>query len=100
MKLRLYFRPGPVVVLVAGMAAFLWWMAAHITPWLLPFALFYSALAVVAAWSWWRIYVIERWTAWSTPARLLILAPHEDDCVIAAGGVGALNQRIGGITRI
>ncbi len=100
MKLRLYFRPGPVVLLLAGAASLLWWMTFRLSPWLLPFALFYSTLAVIAGWAWWRTHVIERWTTWSTPARLLILAPHEDDCVIAAGGLGALNQRLGGVTQI
>jgi len=44
--------------------------------------------------------MLERWQDWPGPARLLILAPPEDDCVIAAGGVGAQNSRIGGTTRI
>lgn len=44
-----------------------------------------------------------RWRSrptWDTPERLLILAPHEDDCVIAAGGIGARNRRLGGAIRI
>ena len=47
-----------------------------------------------------RLAALEEWHDWPGPGRLLILAPHEDDCVISAGGVGALNRRIGGMTRI
>lgn len=100
MKLRLYFRPGVVVWLLAGMAALLDWLAWSISFWFLPFALFYSALFAVATWALWRTWTLERWMAWSRPERLLILAPHEDDCVIGAGGIGAANRRLGGRVRI
>jgi LmbE family N-acetylglucosaminyl deacetylase len=100
MKLRLYFRPGLVVVLLAGAAMLLWSLALCLSIWLLPIALFYLGLFAISAWAWMRTFVLERWTTWAAPSRLLILAPHEDDCVIAAGGVGALNSRLGGVTRI
>jgi LmbE family N-acetylglucosaminyl deacetylase len=102
MKLRIYFQPAPAVlalIIVAG----LFWLASLSTAggwWLLAFALFYSLLSALAAWSLVRIAMIERPRTWSRPARLLILAPHEDDCVIAAGGIGVCNGRIGGVTRI
>lgn len=102
MKLRLYFRPELVVSLLAGVAALLWWqtLGSRWTVWILPFALFYSGLFGISCWALWRIRILERWMAWREPGRLLILAPHEDDCVIAAGGIGALNRRLGGTTRI
>ncbi|WP_428681623.1 PIG-L deacetylase family protein [Reyranella sp.] len=44
--------------------------------------------------------MIERWLDWDSPGRLLILAPHEDDCVITAGGLGLRNSSLGGATRV
>ncbi len=100
MKLRLYFKPGLVVLLLAAMAALLCWLAYRTTLWLAPVALFYSALFAVASWAWWRSWLLERWMTWPRPERLLVLAPHEDDCVIAAGGIGAANRRLGGSVRV
>jgi LmbE family N-acetylglucosaminyl deacetylase len=102
MKLKIYFQPVPVVtalIVVAG----LFWLLALMAPdgqWLLIFALFYTVLSALAAWSLIRIAVIERRRTWDRPSRLLILAPHEDDCVISAGGIGLRNERLGGATRI
>jgi LmbE family N-acetylglucosaminyl deacetylase len=102
MKLRIYFRPTLAVFLLFMAAAGLWTATTALAagPWLLPFALFYSALFALSAWSLGRLFVLERWRTWSTPERLLILAPHEDDCVISAGGVALCNRRAGGVNRI
>lgn len=102
MKLRLYFRPLPAVLLLLAVAALLW-LAIGAIPgggWLLPLALFYSALAMISAWAVCRLLFLERWRTWSAPRRLLILAPHEDDCVISAGGIALRNQELGGSLRI
>lgn len=102
MKLRIDFRPSIVVALLAA-AAFLFWLATCLPGlfWIaLPFALFYSLLLTLATLALLRIRMIERWMAWDAPGRLLVLAPHEDDCVIAAGGLGLRNSRLGGVTRI
>ena len=102
MKLRIYFRPFPVVLLLLAVAALLW-LATYELPggsWLSPVALFYSALTAISVWALGRLLVLERWRTWSEPHRLLILAPHEDDCVISAGGVALHNQRLGGVVRI
>jgi LmbE family N-acetylglucosaminyl deacetylase len=103
MKLRLFGRPGPAVALL-GLAALLLCAAALDIGWpwgllVLPFALFYLALFAVSAWALLRLQSLERWADWKKQ-RLLILAPHEDDCVIAAGGVGPRNRDLGGTTRI
>ena len=104
MKLRIYFRPWLAVLLLGG-AAGLSWGAVIVPGWpvgviALPFALFYSILLGLSAWALWRIHVLERWIGWDRAHRLLILAPHEDDCVISAGGIGARNQGLGGAIRI
>jgi LmbE family N-acetylglucosaminyl deacetylase len=102
MKLRIDFRPSIVVALLA-VAAFLFWLATCVPRafWIaLPFALFYSVLLALAALALLRIRMIERWMDWNQPGRLLILAPHEDDCVISAGGLGLRNSRLGGVTRV
>jgi LmbE family N-acetylglucosaminyl deacetylase len=104
MKLRIYFRPS-IAVLWLGAFAVLFWCAALVfgsgVRWLaLPFAVFYTLLFAISGWALWRIHVIEHWTRWDASGRLLILAPHEDDCVISAGGIAARNQRLGGVTRI
>jgi hypothetical protein len=105
MRLKVYFEPAlPVGLLVA--AAGLFWIAfvtlgsGLIATAVLALALFYTALAAMGALALLRLAVLERWRDWPGPARLLILAPHEDDCVISAGGVGAQNSRIGGTTRV
>lgn len=102
MKLRIDFRPSIVVALLAA-AAILFWLATRLPGafWIaLPFALFYSLLLVIASFALLRICMIERWMVWEQPGRLLILAPHEDDCVISAGGLGLRNSRLGGATRV
>lgn len=103
MKLQIHDRPGLAAALISAAALLLWLLfdAAGRAGWIvLPFALFYSLLAALCLWAWRRTHVLERQAAWSTPERLLILAPHEDDCVIAAGGIGAQNLRLGGATRV
>jgi len=102
MKFRIDFQPS-IVALALALAAALFWFATAVPGiyWIaLPLALFYSALLAVALFALSRIRMIERWMTWDTPGRLLILAPHEDDCVIAAGGLGLRNSRLGGATRI
>ena len=110
MKLNIYSRPAiPVGLLIA--AACLFWIvflvfeSGIVAPAALKFAalavaLFYTALSVLGALALLRLGVLEQWQDWPGPVRLLILAPHEDDCVIAAGGVAARNRRLGGATRI
>jgi len=104
MKLRVYFKPEIPVLLLAGAAAASWCAFIALEPgWrlvALPFALFYSVLFAIGLWSLWRIARLERPMRWDKPQRLLILSPHEDDCAIAAGGVGMRNARLGGATRI
>jgi hypothetical protein len=102
MKVKLYFQPLPVVLALLIVAAAFWLLALEFPAgrWLAVFALFYSVLFVLSAWSLLRIVAVERWRAWTAPGRVLILAPHEDDCTIAAGGIGLLNRRLGGATRI
>jgi hypothetical protein len=105
MKLRIYFKPAIVVVLL-GIAALLLWVvftvlhSGGVAMIALVGAGFYTLLLALGGLALLRLAAIERWQTWDTPARLLILAPHEDDCVISAGGVGARNRRIGGVTRI
>jgi len=102
MKLKVYFHPAPIVLALITVAG-LFWLASLTTlggQWLLIFAFFYTVLSVFAVWSLIRIARIERTLTWSQPERLLVLAPHEDDCVIAAGGIGVRNGRLGGVTRI
>ena len=103
MKLRLFARPDLAVALLGLAALLLWAILLDIGwPWgllILPFALFYAALFAVSAWALLRLQSLERWADWKKQ-RLLILAPHEDDCVITAGGVGPRNRELGGATRI
>lgn len=106
MKLNIGFRPSVVVAALAVVAALLWLLACYSGVksgvfWIvLPFALFYTVLAGLSGFAMVRIAAIERWMDWNSPGRLLILAPHEDDCVIAAGGLGFRNARLGGAVRI
>lgn len=105
MKLKVYFKPAIPVGLL-GVAALLFWVVfasvgsgvAGGTALLL--AIFYTGLFAIGTLAMLRLTALEQWQTWKGPARLLVLAPHEDDCVISAGGVGALNARIGGTTRI
>ena len=105
MKLKVYFKPAIPVGLL-GVAALLFWVVfvlvgsgvAGMAALLL--AIFYTGLFAIGVLAVLRLARLEQWRTWKGPARLLILAPHEDDCVISAGGVGAQNNRIGGTTRV
>jgi LmbE family N-acetylglucosaminyl deacetylase len=103
-KLRIRFRPGLALLCLAiACAAFaglaIWigapwgWLSGAI-------ALFYIVLTAVAGVAWQRCRRLEAWMEWNRPERLLIVAPHQDDCVIGAGGIGIRNARLGGATRI
>jgi LmbE family N-acetylglucosaminyl deacetylase len=102
MKLKIYFRPLPVVVMLVVVASLFWLASVTMAAgrWLMMFAVFYTALSILSLWSLGRIARLERPRKWAKPERLLILAPHEDDCVIAAGGIGIRNGRLGGATRV
>ncbi|HEY6981130.1 PIG-L deacetylase family protein [Reyranella sp.] len=104
MKLRIFFTPSVPVALLGGLAGVLWWTVSA-SPWpldliFLPFAAFYLLLFAISGWALARLRAIERWETWDRPCRLLVLAPHEDDCVIAAGAIGPRNRSLGGVTRI
>ena len=83
MKLRIYFRPSIAVLLLGLFAVLFWCVALAFGPGLcwfaLPFAFLYTLLFALSGWALWRIHVVEHWTRWDAPGRLLILAPHEDD---------------------
>src|SRR5471032_413100 len=102
MKFKVYFHPAPIALALIAVAGLFWLASLTIAggQWLLVFGYFYTVLSVFVVWSLIRITRIERTLTWSQPARLLVLAPHEDDCVIAAGGIGVRNGRLGGVTRI
>ena len=105
MKLRVHFRPQVAVALMSGTAGACWlaaWMAPAgiVAVAACTVAAFYSLLSAIGLFALARIGRLERWQDWDTPTRLLILAPHEDDCTIGAGGVGSRNRRLGGVTRI
>jgi LmbE family N-acetylglucosaminyl deacetylase len=105
MKIRIFFQPG-IVVLLMGLTALLPWLLASAIGtgvWAVVamlIAAIYTVLFAIALWSLLRLATLEQWRRWDAPQRLLILAPHEDDCVISAGGLGARNRRLGGATRI
>jgi LmbE family N-acetylglucosaminyl deacetylase len=105
MKLRIFFRPALPVGLL-GAVAVLFWVAFVVLGGqglalvMLPFAAFYSVLFALAGVALIRLGHLEQWRSWEAAGRLLILAPHEDDCVISAGGIASANQRLGGTTRI
>lgn len=105
MKLKVYFKPAIPVGLL-GVAGLLSWIVfALVGPGVAGVAafvpaIFYTGLFAIGALAMLRLATLEQWQDWRGPARLLVFAPHEDDCVISAGGVGALNSRIGGTTRI
>lgn len=104
MKIRIYFKPGWVVLGLVFAATMLWFMVLRLEWWgrwlCVMASIFYSVLALLSLFALVRCHALERWMSWETPERLLILAPHQDDGVICAGGVGIRNQQLGGETHI
>lgn len=104
MKLRIYFQPIWTVLGLAVTAAGFWtatWVLDGLGGWMCSsLALFYSSLAAISGYALNRCYVIERGVTWNAAERMLILAPHQDDCVICAGGIGIRNQKLGGETHV
>jgi LmbE family N-acetylglucosaminyl deacetylase len=47
-----------------------------------------------------RIRRLERPISFDRPERMLIISPHQDDCVLMAGGAAARNLRLGGETHV
>jgi hypothetical protein len=105
MKLKVYFKPAVPVGFLAVVALLFWLVfvilgSGVVALAALALAIFYTVLSAIGALALQRLGELEQWQEWPGPARLLILAPHEDDCVISAGGVGAVNCRLGGATRV
>lgn len=102
MKIRVYFKPMPIVLALGATAllfCIVWWFAPGLWRWpMLAVAVFYSALFALAADALRRCFAIERSMEWSRPERLLILVPHQDDCVLCGGGIGIRNAKLGGQT--
>lgn len=104
MKLRIFGRPALAVGLL-GLTVLLLAAATRAIGWpygliVLPVALFYLVLFGLALRAFARLETLECWVDWTKPQRLLILSPHEDDCVISSGGIGSRNHELGGATRI
>ncbi len=104
MKWRIYFRPTVPVLALMLCAAAGALAARELCSWAglvcSAGAVFYGALALLAGYALWRCHRCERWMRWDHTERLLILVPHQDDCVICAGGAGLRNQHLGGETHI
>jgi LmbE family N-acetylglucosaminyl deacetylase len=102
-RLRLH-RPWVALLFLIGAAVALFLLAAAISGAGRILAcgagLFYAGLSALTLHSWYRITRNERPLAWNDAERLLIVAPHQDDCVIAAGGIGLRNIALGGETRV
>ena len=103
-KIEVYFTPIPVVLALAA-AALLGWLATGLAGgmWRWPAAagaIAFTALTILAVCALVRARSLERSLDWDRPERLLILAPHQDDCVICAGGLGIRNIKLGGETHI
>jgi LmbE family N-acetylglucosaminyl deacetylase len=103
-KLQIYFRPGIAVSgLLAASAICTTGTLGFGRPWnwlLTGLALFYFALLSVAGYALLRCFMLEQWMSWDEPERLLILSPHQDDCVICAGGIGIRNRKLGGAVHV
>lgn len=55
---------------------------------------------IVGLLSLYKIHVKEKKLHLDNPETILIVAPHQDDCVISSGGLGIRNLRLGGETHI
>jgi LmbE family N-acetylglucosaminyl deacetylase len=77
--------------------------AAVATPWRwggILLGILFLTLSFVALLALTRLRKLEKWVDWNSPERLLVIAPHQDDCVICAGGLGIRNAHLGGVTHI
>jgi LmbE family N-acetylglucosaminyl deacetylase len=63
-------------------------------------AFMYAFVLFVGVLSLYRIYSKEAIIHFDKPEKILIVAPHQDDCVISAGGFGIRNLQLGGETHI
>lgn len=104
MKVRVYYRPFTVVWLSLIVALLL--LLAGNTVYdparsALTIAATVYGLSFLAAFALsLRAVVAEGSLIFQSNERLLIVAPHQDDCVLMAGGLGLRNQRLGGETHI
>jgi hypothetical protein len=98
-KLRVYHRPWLVVAL-AFLAAVIWSLVAAVSPrlgaiaWALAAA--YAVVILTAGLFAIRCWLRERPFELRRPERALVVSPHQDDCVLMAGGYGIRNRRLGG----
>jgi LmbE family N-acetylglucosaminyl deacetylase len=100
-KLRIYHRPWLVVALAFGIAA-AWSVVAAAAgsprlgaiAWGLAAA--YAVVMLAAGLFAVRCWLRERPFELCRPERALVVSPHQDDCVLMAGGFGVRNRRLGG----
>lgn len=64
------------------------------------FAFLYSIAFMVSIFSLSKIYLKEKTIYLNRHEKILIVAPHQDDCAICAGGFGLRNLQLGGETHI
>ena len=103
----LWVTQDPLAVLLSllGVSALMGFLSFHqdlgLGPswWLMPFV-FYLGLSVLVADALLRLQKGRRPFHLQRPIRLLILAPHQDDCVIAAGGLAIKTVKLRGAIRI
>ena len=103
-KLRIYHRPMLLVLLfsivAAGFASAgvanqgVWQKLFVVIGGMYTVALLLSGLLAA------RVIIGEGEFIFDHPERLLLIAPHQDDCVLMAGGLGLQNQRLGGETHL
>lgn len=104
MKLRLYRQPKTLVVLLATVASALA-LAALFSEGAVQvtfgtISVVYGCAFVLGIFCLIRIRANEGTVSFKKPERILIVAPHQDDCVLCAGGFGARNIRLGGETHV
>jgi LmbE family N-acetylglucosaminyl deacetylase len=100
-RLQIYRKPM-VVVGMLGLFAAVFCLLEYLTKAsiFVVLAALYGFTFVGAVFSAYRIYANEKILHFIYPEKILIIATHQDDCVISAGGFGIRNLRMGGETHI
>ena len=101
LRLQVIRKPHVITLFLAASWVFLsgMWYLSH-SVFLLVIALLYGLAFAFGLYALCAIRKKEVSLTFDRPERLLIVAPHQDDCVICAGGLGIANIRQGGETHV
>lgn len=101
MKIKIYHNPNLVLIIILLVTTVVFLLNLQINSLLITIIfIIYALLSILLVLLLIQKIKNEKPFEFNMPEKLLILSPHQDDCVLMAGGLGLKNIKLGGSVRI